>query len=577
MADPNTKLPPVPTTFRRRLVHRLPRTLRQHWKIAAALMAFVVVMATVFGSTKIRPYITGDATVIASEITENVQGTVDLFDPTVSHTITVDISDGDYQTLKDSFQNEGVKESVPADITIDGTLITDVGVRLKGNSTLATLSTDDGTMPGGMGGMGGAAATGTEAPAEAEAGAPAEAEAGAPAEAEAGAPAEAEAGAPAEAEAGAPAEAETAVPSETGAEAGANAGAGQAGGMDMFGEPLSFDEPEDLPFLIDFAEFSEGRAYQGHTTLSLRPYTPALNEAVSLAITDESGQTTQDFTYTTYSVNGSVETTRLLVVAPDDAYANSIEDGDGVLYKASADSDFSYQGDDQTTYAEQYTQINALGTADLQPIITLLKWLDGADQAEFDAHLADYVDVDSLASYLALQNLLGNGDDMGGPGKNFYLYYDLDTKKFSFISWDLNLALKTDATEGAHDEISIGHGGGAGGGGMGEMPEGFTPPEGMEMPEGMPEGGAMFGNSLKDRFLESAAFTDEYDSAYRTLYNDLWASGKVLDVVDEVAASVPTSESLTQEEIDADAAELKTRLQLRTDSLVDDAVVTGTS
>ncbi|MGB7238614.1 MAG: CotH kinase family protein [Rhodococcus sp. (in: high G+C Gram-positive bacteria)] len=531
MAGPNTNLPPVPTTFRRRLVHRLPRTLRQHWKIAAALMAFVVVMATVFGSTKVRPYITGDATVIASEVTENVQGTVDLFDPTVSHTITVDIADGDFQTLKDSFQNEGVKESVPADITIDGTLITDVGVRLKGNSTLATLSTDDGTMPGGRGAV---VATGTGVAAE------------------------------------------TGLPAEAGAEAGA-AGAGQAGGMGMFGEPLSFDEPEDLPFLIDFAEFSDGRAYQGHTTLSLRPYTPALNEAVSLAITAESGQATQDFTYTTYSVNGSVETTRLLVVAPDDAYANSIEDGDGVLYKASADSKFSYQGDDQTTYAEQYTQINALGTADLQPIITLLKWLDSADQAEFDAHLADYVDVDSLASYSALQNLLGNGDDMGGPGKNFYLYYDLDTKKFSFISWDLNLALATDSTAGAHEEVSMGPGGGAGGGGMGEMPEGFTPPEGMEMPEGMPGGGAMFGNSLKDRFLESAAFTDEYDAAYRTIYSDLWASGKVLDVVDEVAASVPISESLTQEEIDADAAELKSRLQLRIDSLVDDAVVTGTS
>jgi hypothetical protein len=73
VAGPNTNLPPVPTTFRRRLVHRLPRTLRQHWKIAAALMAFVVVMATVFGSTKVRPYITGDATVIASEVNEGVK------------------------------------------------------------------------------------------------------------------------------------------------------------------------------------------------------------------------------------------------------------------------------------------------------------------------------------------------------------------------------------------------------------------------------------------------------------------------------------------------------------------------
>ncbi|OZF35955.1 hypothetical protein CH294_13605 [Rhodococcus sp. 14-2483-1-1] len=538
--------------MRRRLVHRVPRTVRQHWKIAATLLVFVVVMATVFGSTRIRPYITGDATVIASEITENVQGTVDLFDPAVSHSISVDIDAGDYQTLKDSFQNEGVKESVPADITIDGTLISDVGIRLKGNSTLSTLSNDDGTMPGRGGGNAGA-----------------------------------DGAAPAEGAAmpeGATMPDGAAMP-EGGAvpEGGAlPEGGGMPGGagMDIFGEPLSFDAPEDLPFLIDFAEYSEGRAYQGHTTLSLRPYTPALNESVSLAITEASGQATQDFTYTTYSVNDSAETTRLVVVAPDDDYANSLHDGDGVLYKTGANASFTYQGDDQTTYAEQFTQINALGTADLQPIITLLKWLDGADQAEFDAHLADYVDVDSLANYLALQNLLGNGDDMGGPGKNFYLYYDLSTKKFSVVSWDLNLALKSDSTAGAHDEVSMmPGGGGAGGGGMPQMPEGFTPPEGMEIPEGggMPEGGPMLGNSLKDMFLDSTEFTDEYDTAYRTIYDELWASGRVLDIVDQVAASVPTSAGLTQEEIDTDAAELTSRLQIRTDALADDPVVTGSS
>ncbi|WP_394855472.1 CotH kinase family protein [Rhodococcus cercidiphylli] len=527
--------------MRRRLVHRVPRTVRQHWKIAATLLVFVVVMATVFGSTRIRPYITGDATVIASEITENVQGTVDLFDPTVSHSISIDVDAGDYQTLKDSFQNEGVKESVPADITIDGTLITDVGIRLKGNSTLATLSSDDGSMPGRGGGN--AETSGRPAPAE---------------------------GAAIPEGAAMP---EGAVMPEGGAMPG-------GAGMNMFGEPLSFDAPEDLPFLIDFAEYSEGRAYQGHTTLSLRPYTPALNESVSLAITEASGQATQDFTYTTYSVNDSAETTRLVVVAPDDDYANSLEDGDGVLYKVGAEASFTYEGDDQTTYAEQYTQINALGTADLQPIITLLKWLDGADQAEFDAHLADYVDVDSLANYLALQNLLGNGDDMGGPGKNFYLYYDLDSKTFSVVSWDLNLALNSDSTAGANDAVSMmPGGGGAGGGGMPQMPEGFTPPEGMEIPEGggMPEGGPMLGNSLKDMFLDSTEFTDEYDAAFRTIYDELWASGRVLDIVDDVAASIPTSAALTQEEIDADAAELKSRLQIRTDALADDPVVTGSS
>ena len=46
---------------------------------------------------------------------------------------------------------------------------------------------------------------------------------------------------------------------------------------------------------------------------------------------------------------------------------------------------------------------------------------------------------------------------------------------------------------------------------------------------------------------------------------------------DEVAASVPTWAGLSQEDIDADAAELKSRLQIRIDALADDPVVTGSS
>lgn len=39
-----------------------------------------------------------------------------------------------------TFREAGEKEYIRADITIDGTLIEDVGLRLKGNSTLQSLS-----------------------------------------------------------------------------------------------------------------------------------------------------------------------------------------------------------------------------------------------------------------------------------------------------------------------------------------------------------------------------------------------------------------------------------------------------
>lgn len=120
---------------RKRLRHRIPTSLRQHWKIAVALVAFVALVGSVFGTSRIRPYITGDPTVIASEITENIAGTVDLFDASLDHEVSIDISDVEYNDMIDAYVDDGEKEWVSADVTIDGTLITDVGVRLKGNSS----------------------------------------------------------------------------------------------------------------------------------------------------------------------------------------------------------------------------------------------------------------------------------------------------------------------------------------------------------------------------------------------------------------------------------------------------------
>ncbi|MFC9836586.1 CotH kinase family protein [Rhodococcus sp. NPDC127530] len=413
--------------MRRRLVHRLPTRVRQHWKILAA------------------------------------------------------------------FRDQGEKKWITADITIDGTLVTDAGVRLKGNSTLMGLRGTGGP-GGGQRGM----PAGMEPPAG------------------------------------------RAMPE--------GEGAGGPGGM----VTLSAEDPASLPLLISFDRYVSGRAYQGMTQLSVRPGSPVLNEAVSLSLTAESGQPTQRYAYTTYSVNGSPTQTRLVLEHPDEGYANSLFDSDGVLYKADANSSFTYQGDDQTTYADQFVQINAEGSQDLQPIITLLKWLDGASDEQFDAELADRVDVESFARYVATQNLLVNSDDMAGPGKNYYLWYDLGTRKISVVSWDFNLALSGNTDAGPHD--SIGMGGGAAPGG------------------GMPGGGGG-GNALKERFLASEALASVYEDAYRELYRHLFGSGRAIEILDEIAQTVPASDGLGAEKLTSEVETLRARLQARTDALAANKVI----
>ena len=194
-----------------------------------------------------------------------------LFADGASHVVSMSWDEGDYADMIAAYEKDGSKDWIEADITIDGTTVSSIGVRLKGNSTLRSLSGDGGGQGGGGGDAGGGGATASN---------------------------------------------------------------------------ISSDVPESLPLLIDFDKYVDGQTYQGLTQLSLRPGSPVLNEALALALTEASGQPTQRYAYTTYSVNGSATQTRLLVENPDEAYADSLFDTAGVLYKSDAESSFTYQGDD---------------------------------------------------------------------------------------------------------------------------------------------------------------------------------------------------------------------------------------
>lgn len=444
-----------------------------------------------------------------------ITGSTSLFDAGASHSVSLSWDDADYDAMIAAYETDSDKAWISADITIDGTLIKNVGVRLKGNSTLRSLG---GTQGGG--GMGG----GGDRPA----------------------------GQP---PAGTDGTRPTDLPTDMAG--GGPGGAGMApaggGGMDT-SSGISADDPASLPLLIRFDKYVKGTRYEGLTELAVRPGSPVINEALALSITAATGQATQRYAYTTYSVNGSATQTRLLLENPDEAYAENLADAGGttgntVVFKADADSSFSYQGEDLATYADQFKQLNKTDSQDATPIVKFLKWLQDADAATFDAELADWVDVDSFAKYAATQNLLANSDDMSGPGQNYYLSYDLSTKKISVISWDLNLALSGNATADPDADLSMGGGrGGAGGNGAGVG--------------GTAQNTASTG-SFKSRFLASATFKKLYDSAYQELYAQVFAKGTAKSLLADITASIPASDSQSAEDIAAKSATVGTFLDQR--------------
>ncbi|HWV76030.1 MAG TPA: CotH kinase family protein, partial [Isoptericola sp.] len=314
-------------------------------------------------------------------------------------------------------------------------------------------------------------------------------------------------------------------------------------------------------------------AYQGRTEISIRPASASsassLNEAVALELTEQSGQPTQDYAFTTYAVNDRPTTTRLVVENPDPQYAEGLE-GEGVLYKLLSTSSFEYQGDDQTEYTDDFTQVNLVGNQDLQPIVSFLKWLDGASDEEFADELDRWVDVESFARYLGTQEVLDNVDTISGPGKNAYLYYDLDTGLLSVVSWDLNLALGGMSGPGG---MGGGMGGGTDGGTTPDGEAGAGAPDGAApggdaqgRPGGMEGGGGGMGgptsqNALVTRFEENADFSATIDVAVDDLTAEWVDSGKAAALVDEVAARVPVTDGVDQATIDADAETVGSALE----------------
>jgi spore coat protein CotH len=518
----------------RRIRHRIPVSLRHRWRLVAGSVGLVAVLTLVVGTVRATALVYSEANE-GFVVTDDIQGTVDLFDTGVAHEISLSYSDADFEEMRETFEDSGEKEWIKADITIDGVTIADVGIRLKGNSTLSALG--GGMAMGGNAEDGGQQFPGGDMPEG------------------------------------------RALPE--GVELPTDMGDMQMPGMGGGGSSISFDSPEGLPWLIDFSKFVDGQVYQGNQQISLRVESAmgggsTLNEAVALELIDAGGEPTYDWNYATVSVNGSEGVTRRFVDIMDVTWAeDQYGENAGVLYKALSTGSFTYQGEDPEEYEDDFKQITMEGAADLQPLVDFLQWLSEADDATFDAELGDWVDIESFANYTALQNLLANGDDMAGPGKNCYLWYDYDTGLVSVVTWDVDLTLQT-ADLAPDETASIG--GGMGGGfpgqdqaaetdetATGEQPQGPMP-GGGELPEGMGEGGmggGMGGNELKERFLASEAFQDEYMAAYSELYDALFASGAALEAVD----TAQTAAELNGADV-ADAAEtLRETILQRTEFL----------
>lgn len=317
-------------------------------------------------------------------------------------------------------------------------------------------------------------------------------------------------------------------------------------------------EPQTLPWLMRLDKFTDGQNHDGMTEFVIRSNssTTALNEAVALDLLAASGLAAQQAAYIALDINGSTSL-RLTVENPNQEWVDRVFATQGLLYKAEAGGDYTYRGEDPSAYEDIFDQ--ETGEDDLTPLTSFLQFVNESSDEDFEAQLADRLDVAAFARYLAFEQLVDNFDDIDGPGNNSYLWWDAAAERMTVVAWDHNLAFGLSPA---------GAGGGAGGGGAGGggMPPGApadrpTDAAGQagpaaQGPGGQGGGGQMGGrtNPLVTRFAAVAAWSQAVTAAGADLAAELVTSGTAEEslarwqaLITEQAGELVDDETMTAE------------------------------
>lgn len=257
-------------------------------------------------------------------------------------------------------------------------------------------------------------------------------------------------------------------------------------------------------FKIKFGKYIEGQSYYGLDKLALNNnISDATNmkEYLSYEMFDEMGVATPGFAYTSVKVNGELWGLYLVVEVMEESfierYFGSI---DGNLYKpegmemgakgmnignqdmknnanamkespknierekdengsprnfggfgrGSSGTSLVYTGDDISNYSGIFDNVifKTTGKKDYNIVIDMMKNLS------IGTNLEEYLDVDEILRYFAVNTFLVNLDSYAGSMKHNYYLYERDGK-FQILPWDFNLSFAGHEVNNASSAINF--------------------------------------------------------------------------------------------------------------------------
>ncbi|WP_137769047.1 CotH kinase family protein [Brachybacterium sp. SGAir0954] len=453
----------------------------------------------------------------------------DFWDMSTVHTMSVALDEDAYDEMIAAYQDDQTKNWIEADVEIDGSVFEKAGIKLKGNSSLRSLA---GGGAGG-GGMGGGAPGGGGDQASDGGG--------------------------------------------DQASDGGGDGMGAAGGDTEGDGTISADDPTGLPWVIRLDKYTDGQSFSGRTEFVVRGSNTetSLNEAVALDVLSEAGVPAEKYAFTRFSVNGADAKLRLVLDLPDDDLWNADAfDSTGATFKADSGGDYTYRGDTEEDYTDvfdaKFVGDDLTDEESFAALGSFLQFINESEDDEFASDLGSRLDVDGFATYLAVQELVQNSDDIDGPGNNSYLHYDPSAERWEVVAWDQNLSFGGMGGGGGRGGGGQGGGGQGGGGDMasdaggdeatGGMPGGV--PDGAQAPgrdgdtdaQGGGGGGGMGGsNILSERFLAESTFADLYEETLASVEEAVYTSGTASDRLETLIALLKAEASDLVDSADVDS------------------------
>jgi spore coat protein H len=145
----------------------------------------------------------------------------------------------------------------------------------------------------------------------------------------------------------------------------------------------------------------------------------------------------------------------------DEAFlAAHFQNGDGLLLKPEGIRGLPHFGEKPADYEKAYNPKSKPGRGDWSRLVELTRLVNDAEENEFRDSIAEYLDLDAFARFLAANAMLASLDGFLGLGHNYYLYLSPVTGKFTFIPWDLDLGFGGFSMYGTPEqtvELSIEH------------------------------------------------------------------------------------------------------------------------